>query len=157
MPTRLVAWLDRVFADAFETFHHGRLFAATLGHLAAVMDHMPTDFRDGRTFPRRGRDTLGNAMWLARAFDKARAAAAGTIFDYIYPCPMDQGVFERWGITSAQFDAAVRTHTTDDAIHHWLIDRVPPERIIAANQWLLNEKSANLDHQDAEEGATAPA
>ena len=118
---------------------------------------MSTDFRDGKTFPRRGRETIGNAMWLARVFDKARAAAAGTIHDYIYPCPMDKGVFERWGITAELFDAAIRTHSTDDAIHHWLIDRVPPEKIVAANTWLTKEKLENLDRQDAEEGATATA
>lgn len=121
------------------------------------MGDMPTDFRDGKTFPRRGRESLGNALWLARVFDKARAAAAGTIFDYIYPCPMDKGVFEHWGITPEQFDDAIRKHTTDDAIHQWLVARVTPENISAANNWLLAEKQANLDRQDAEEGANATA
>src|SRR3979409_2124132 len=47
---------------------------------------MPTDFRNGE-FPRRGRDTLDGYLWLARVFDKARAARDETIYDYIYPCP----------------------------------------------------------------------
>ena len=55
---------------------------------------MPTDFRNGE-FPRRGRDALDGFLWLARVFDKARAARDGTIFDYIYPCPMDRAVFDR--------------------------------------------------------------
>lgn len=93
-------------------------------------------------------------MWLKRVFDKARAAANGTIHDYIYPCPMDQGVFERWGITAAQFDAAIRTHGTDEAIHTWLSERVSGDAREAANSWLVNEKSENLDRQDREE---APA
>ena len=116
---------------------------------------MATDFRDGKTFPRRGRDAQGEALWLRRVFDKARAAASGTIFDYIYPCPMDKGVFERWGITSAQFDEAIRTNETDDAIYQWLLERTTAERIRAANEWLTNEKIENLDRQDAEEGAAA--
>ena len=65
---------------------------------------MATDFRDGKTFPRRGRDAIDGVMWLKRVSDKARAAAAGTIFDYIYPCPMDKGVMERWGITPSEFE-----------------------------------------------------
>jgi Domain of unknown function (DUF5069) len=119
---------------------------------------MATDFRDGKSFPRRGRSPLGgNVLWLARVFDKARAEAAGTIHDYIYPCPMDKGVMERWGVTPDQFDAAIRAHTTDDQILQWLRERVTPEQIEAANQWLLTEKRENLDRQDAEEGVAATA
>ena len=112
---------------------------------------MATDFRDGKTFPRRGRDVIGQFMWLKRVFDKARAAADGTIHDYIYPCPMDKGVFERWGITPAQFDGAIREHRTDDAIYGWLSERVSEDAREAANAWLVNEKAENLDRQDAEE------
>ena len=118
---------------------------------------MATDFRDGKTFPRRGRERLGEAMWLARVFDKGRAAANGTIHDYIYPCPMDKGVFERWGVTPDEFDAAIRAHTTDEALLQWLRERTTPGRIEAANAWLVSEKRENLDRQDAEEGAGATA
>jgi hypothetical protein len=115
---------------------------------------MATDFRDGKTFPRRGRDPIGQALWLARVFDKARAAANGTIHDYIYPCPMDKGVMERWGITPEQFDAAIATHSGDEAILAWLRERSTPEQIEAANQWLLESKLENLERQDAEEGVS---
>lgn len=112
---------------------------------------MATDFRDGRTFPRRGRQPLGEALWLLRAADKGRAAAAGTIFDYIYPCPIDRGMMERWGVTPEQFDGALRQNPDDAGLLRWLEARVPPDRIRAANRWLLAEKSDNLDRQDAEE------
>lgn len=115
---------------------------------------MATDFRDGKTFPRRGREPLGDALWLARVYDKARAAAAGTIHDYIYPCPMDQGVMERWGIMPHDFDEAIRTHTTDEAIRGWLAQRASADGIRAANDWILQEKKENLDRQDAEERVT---
>jgi hypothetical protein len=114
---------------------------------------MATDFRSGHDFPRRGRDEYGGFLWILRAFDKARAAADGTIHDYIYPCPMDRGVFERWGITPEQFDEAIRTNRTDDAILAWLAAHVSAEQRDAANHWLLAEKVANLDRQDSEEGA----
>jgi len=115
---------------------------------------MATDFRDGKTFPRRGRDPLGgDVLWLARVFDKGRAFANGTIHDYIYPCPMDKGVMERWGITPEEFDSAIRTHTTDDQILQWLLERTTPEQIDAANRWLLADKMENLERQDAEESS----
>jgi hypothetical protein len=113
---------------------------------------MATDFRHGE-FPRRGRDALDGFLWLARVFDKARASAAGTIFDYIYPCPMDRAVFDRWGITARMFDAALDTCQTDEEILAWLKARVPEARRDEANRWLLEEKIVNLDRQDAEEGA----
>jgi hypothetical protein len=116
---------------------------------------MATDFRDGVSFPRRGREAIGGYLWLARVFDKARAAADGTIHDYIYPCPMDKGVFERWGITAAQFDEALATHRTDDAILSWVRERVDDAKRDAANAWLVHDKAANMDRQDSEEGVVA--
>ena len=113
---------------------------------------MATDFRSGHDFPRRGRDEYGGFLWILRVFDKGRAAADGTIHDYIYPCAMDLGVFERWGITPEQFNEAIRTNRTDEAILAWLQARVSTEQRDAANHWVLIEKVANLDRQDSEEG-----
>jgi hypothetical protein len=116
---------------------------------------MPTDFRDGKTFPRRGRETIGDALWLLRASDKGRASAAGTIHDYVYPCPMDKGVMERWGMTLAEFDEALRRYPTDETLYAWFTERVTPKEVGTANAWLLSERTENLDRQDAEEGAVA--
>ena len=113
---------------------------------------MATDFRSGNDFPRRGRDEVDGFLWVARVFDKARAARNGTIHDYIYPCPMDRGVFDRWGITSRMFDAALETCETDDDILTWLKARVTPERRNEANRWLVEEKNPSMDKQDMEEG-----
>jgi Domain of unknown function (DUF5069) len=119
------------------------------------MGRMATDFRDGKTFPRRGREAIGDALWLLRAADKGRAAAAGTIHDYIYPCPMDMGMMERWRVPVAEFDEALRRHRTDEELHAWFVERVRPDDVQAANEWLLNERKANLDRQDAEEVVVA--
>jgi len=116
---------------------------------------MATDFRSGTEFPRRGRDDLGGFLWLRRVFDKARAAAAGTIHDYIYPCPMDLGVFQCWGITATEFNGAIATRGSDDEILAWLKERVTNAQRDAANRWLVEEKAANLDRQDREEGVVA--
>jgi hypothetical protein len=117
------------------------------------MRRMPTDFRDGKTFPRRGRETIGDALWLLRVSDKGRASAAGTIYDYIYPCPMDMGMLERWKIAPAEFDEALRQHPTDEDLFAWFTQRVRPEDVKAANAWLLRGRSENLDRQDSEERA----
>lgn len=114
---------------------------------------MPTDFRDGKTFPRRGRQAIGDALWLLRVADKGRAAAAGTIHDYIYPCPMDQGVMERWRVSRDEFEVALQRNPTDELLYAWFTGRVAPQDIEAANEWLLRERTANLDRQDAEEVA----
>ena len=116
---------------------------------------MATDFRSGKDFPRRGRESLDGFYWLPRVFDKGRAARNGTIFDYIYPCPLDKGVFERWGITPAQFDEALKTIDTDEAIVAWVKARVTDAGREAANAWVLGDKAPSLDKQDAEEGVIA--
>jgi len=113
---------------------------------------MGTDFRSGHDFPRRAREEIGGFLWLARVFDKARAAQNDTIHDYIYPCPMDRGVFDRWGITSRMFDAALDSCNTDLGILAWVRARVNDERRNEANRWLLEQKAVNLDRLDAEEG-----
>ena len=98
---------------------------------------------------------MDGVLWLARVSDKARAAAAGTIHDYIYPCPMDKGVMERWGVTPAQFDDAIKAHADDGALLAWLRERASQNRIDDANHWLTQEKIDNLNRQDAEEGVLA--
>ena len=116
---------------------------------------MATDFRSGRDFPRRGREEYGGFYWLLRVFDKGRAAKNGTIHDYIYPCPLDRGVFDRWGITPQMFDAALHSCDTDEQILAWVKARVSEEKRKTANDWVINEKKASLDKQDSEEGVVA--
>jgi hypothetical protein len=90
----------------------------------------------------------------ARVFDKARAARDGTIYDYIYPCPMDRGVFDRWGITARAFEAAldnVSRPTTEIAAPGSRRACPMPAATTPTAGW-SNEKSASLDRQDAEEG-----
>lgn len=114
---------------------------------------MPHDFRDGKTFPRRGRHPLGRYLWLARVIDKARAKAQDTIHDYIYPCPMDRGMMERWGITSQDFDAALAQHHNDTAMLAWAESHISGAQADAANSWLCVEKFQSLNRQDREENA----
>ena len=106
-----------------------------------------------RRFRGAGAKQIGDALWLLRVSDKGRASAAGTIHDYIYPCPMDRGMLERWRIASAEFDEALRRNPTDELLAKWFSRRVRPEDVRAANDWLVTERIENLDRQDAEEVA----
>jgi hypothetical protein len=112
---------------------------------------MPTDFTSGQVFPRRARETFGGYDYILRVFDKARAAKAGTIFDYIYPCPIDESVFTSWGITSAEFDAALESCTTDEQILAWLQTRVAADVRDAANAQLHAAWTHKMDKHDRDE------
>ena len=90
-------------------------------------------------------------MWLPRVFDKARATMNRTQDGYIYPCGMDRAMMQRWGISPSEFTSAVGELSSDDKILAWLSERVTPDRMQAANEWLLGQRSA-LDRHDAEEG-----
>lgn len=117
---------------------------------------MATDFVDGQSFPRRGRVPAGGFLWLLRVFDKARAAQRGLLGEYIYPCPIDRGMMERWCVTRAEFEAAVMEHRDDEAIVRWAQSTIPRRAMEAANSWLVVEKFENLERQDREEDAFAP-
>ncbi|HVA38197.1 MAG TPA: DUF5069 domain-containing protein [Candidatus Dormibacteraeota bacterium] len=103
-------------------------------------------------FPRSGRERIGAYAWLGRMADKARASVAGTIGEYIYPCPMDKGFLERLGVTPEQFTSWVEQGKDDAALAAALDERTTPERRDAANRWVLVEKAESLARQDAEEG-----
>ncbi len=65
----------------------------------------------------RGRDVvIGGIPWLARMTDKARAKAAGTIGDYIYPCPVDQRLLRELGLTAEEFQAIALQAKTDEEV-----------------------------------------
>ncbi len=66
--------------------------------------------------PRDGSLALGGIPWLARMIDKARAKADGTIGDYIYPCPKDQELLKKLGLTADQFSAIVAESRDDQEI-----------------------------------------
>jgi hypothetical protein len=53
--------------------------------------------------------------------DKARAKAAGTLGDYIYPCPLDQALLDFLGLgADAVFEIAKQG--TDDEVLRWMRD-----------------------------------
>ena len=86
-------------------------------------------FATKRPFRAAGARPSASALWLLRVSDKGRASAAGTIHDYVYPCPMDLGMLERWGIAPPEFDEALRRHENDEQLYAWFEERVRPEDV----------------------------
>lgn len=70
-------------------------------------------------FPRSPKERLGPYVHLARMIDKARAKAASTLGEYIYPCPLDHLLLDFMGIDSAAFLSAATAHP-DDEVLRWV-------------------------------------
>jgi Domain of unknown function (DUF5069) len=60
--------------------------------------------------------TLDGYAWLPRMIDKARAARAGTIGDFIYPCPIDRACLTGLRLDAATFADVASGLARDDAI-----------------------------------------
>ncbi|MFO0773389.1 MAG: DUF5069 domain-containing protein [Nitrospiraceae bacterium] len=75
------------------------------------------DLRTG--FPRSMRCLMEGYVHLARMIDKCRAVLAGTEGEYIYPCPMDERLFQFTRVTAEGFTEAVRTHPDDAGVAAW--------------------------------------
>ncbi len=48
-------------------------------------------------------ETLEGYAWLPRMIDKARAASAGTLGDYVHPCPVDRRCLALLGVGARRF------------------------------------------------------
>ncbi len=74
--------------------------------------------------PRDSNFLIGDTPWLARMSDKARAKAAGTIGDYIYPCPIDNQLLRKLGIGADEFMQLAVDNPTDEGLVQALQQRV---------------------------------
>jgi hypothetical protein len=93
-----------------------------------------------KEFPRSPRETLAGYAHLPRMLDKCRATLAGTIGEYVYPCPMDQRLLDFAGVTAEQFTEAVRSRPTDGDVTTWFqrtAKQHSPVDVTAWNQTLL--------------------
>ena len=96
-------------------------------------------------YPRSPKQQLGGYVHFCRMIDKARAKAAGTIGEYIYPCPLDQALLEFLGIGGDAFYEAVKTRTDQDILR-WVKEHAKtrsPKEIEGWNATFLNRKPQN--------------
>ena len=75
--------------------------------------------------PRPMDETLDGYVWVPRMLDKARASRAGTLGDYMYPCPIDQTCQARLGV-DADTVADLATRLDDQGVLAALRERGIP-------------------------------
>jgi hypothetical protein len=85
--------------------------------------------------PRRWSDRLAGIYWLPRLIDKARAALAGRLGDYLFgQSPMDRGLLRTLGLSHRGFASIVRGAADDDAVLAAIAQR-DPEALQRARVW----------------------
>lgn len=93
------------------------------------------------SYPRSIRVKLAGHAHLTRMIDKCRASLAGTLGEYLYPCPLDKRLLEFAGLTAEEFLDAVRGRT-DDEIVRWLQAKARPHSQAEIEAW--NEQLFSL-------------
>jgi hypothetical protein len=99
---------------------------------------------------------------LARATDKAKALAHGTIGEYKYDCQMDQNLFEYLNMDPKAFLETVKNAKSDYEIEAYAktyVSRKDPRNIEAFNKkWLSTAPTGeSLKHFEELRGKIAPS
>jgi hypothetical protein len=85
--------------------------------------------------PRRWSEQVSGICWLPRLIDKARAAQAGCLGDYLYgQSPMDHGLLRVLGLSHRGFAEIVASAPGDDAVVAAIAQR-DPAAIERARAW----------------------
>lgn len=98
-----------------------------------------------RDYPRSPKEKLGPYVHLARMIDKARAKEAGTLGEYIYPCPFDQALLEFLNIGDEDFYKAAN-EKNDQEILAWVQSQAggtKPEEIEEWSETFLARRPTN--------------
>ena len=85
-------------------------------------------------YPRSVYVKLGGYVHLARMIDKCRAKFAGTLGEYIYPCPMDQRLLDFAGVSGDDFLGAVTSKTDQDVVD-WFQAAATPHTTEEVDNW----------------------
>ncbi|GJL49388.1 DUF5069 domain-containing protein [Candidatus Nitrospira salsa] len=85
-------------------------------------------------YPRSLKERLGPYVHLPRIIDKCRAKCAGTLGEYIYPCPLDARFLDFTGISGDDLLAAVEMRT-DDEIVQWISQHATPRTAQEIQDW----------------------
>ena len=95
-----------------------------------------------KSYPRSVHEKLFGVVQLPRTIDKGKAAAAGTLGEYDYDCPMDKAVFAFLGMNGDALLEVIKKSKTDAEIEAYskqFIDKKSAAEIDAWNQqWVLS-------------------
>ena len=97
--------------------------------------------------PRGAREKLAGVYFLARTVDKVRAKLQGTLGLYKVTPGFSGYMFESLGITEEQFEEVVRNAKDDAEIATWIERTVPPDKIEATNEMLVNRRLRDEEHR----------
>ena len=78
--------------------------------------------------PRSPRVKLGGFVHLPRLLDKARAAAAGKLGEFIYPCPLDNRFFAFTGLDANAVLSEAKSGKSDTEMLAWVMANLNPKR-----------------------------
>jgi hypothetical protein len=78
--------------------------------------------------PRSPRVKLGGFVHLPRLLDKARAAAAGKLGEFIYPCPLDNRFFAFTGLDANALLSEAKSGKSDTEMLAWVMANLNPKR-----------------------------
>ncbi len=98
-------------------------------------------------FPRSPKNRLGPYAHLARMVDKARAKAAGTLGEYIYPCPLDRVLLDFLTISDEALLAVAKDRTDEDVLR-WIYEHAKargPQEIREWNEAFLDRTPKDDD------------
>ncbi len=93
-------------------------------------------------FPRSPRERLVGLVHLPRMIDKARAMAAGTLGEYIFPCPLDLSLLDFLKIDAQAFCEAA-AERDDPGMEAWVRERaraLQPDQIREWNEQFLSRR-----------------
>ena len=116
-----------------------------------------------REYPRSPRDLLLGVPMLPRTIDKARAALAGTLGEYVYgeKSSFDMALLDFLGLSPERFLDGVRSSPDDRAMVEWLRANAKPRSPQEANDFatvFLNDGDDDADRaRFAERRAKLPA
>jgi len=78
---------------------------------------------------------LHGIVQLARTIDKGKAAAAGTLGEYSYNCPMDAAVFEFLGIDHGALLAVIKNANSERGITDYVAPFVARKPVPQIQEW----------------------
>lgn len=97
--------------------------------------------------PRGAREKLAGIYFMARTVDKVRAKLQGTLGMYKVLPGISGYMFDTLGITEEQLEEVVRNAKDDAEVATWLERTVPPDKIAATNEMLINRRIRDDAHR----------